>query len=185
MCYTDGSKVDPSGENDTLAEAEVAAVGAGLYCESTEEEFTIDPVGRRLCNTVFRGELAGIWSCLKTYLDVPKILNFIDSANCLHAISNIIFRPWTLKYHKHRQLLQDILDMLRYRDEKGFTTVLAKIAAHRNVWGNETADKLAKRATQELENCDIKVDVGAYSLPSRHWPYKLVGREQFFLSDLG
>lgn len=79
----------------------------------------------------------------------------------------------------------DILRLLRERSAKGFETVLAKVRAHKNIWGNERADELAKAAAQSPGTCDICCNVGVGSLPAECWPFKLIGEERFYLSDLG
>lgn len=167
----------PAGESGS-------ATGAGFYCEDTDEEHTVNPMGIGLTNTVYRAELAGIWGWLTRYIESPKIFNLSDSLNSLRAVSNCVHRPWTLYFHKHKELIFDILRLLRDRSDRGFQTVLAKVRAHSNIWGNEKADELAKAAAHSPSICDIQCNVGVGSIPAKYWPYKVEGEEKYYLSNL-
>lgn len=63
-------------EGAVSTDAATSATGAGFFCEDNGEEYTVNPMGLGLTNTVFRAELAGIWGWLTTYRDIPKIMDF-------------------------------------------------------------------------------------------------------------
>ena len=49
-------------------------------------------------------------------------------------------------------LINAIIDLIRYRDEKGLHTTLRKIRAHSNIRGNDLADQTAKRVVSNFDD---------------------------------
>jgi hypothetical protein len=66
-----------------------------------------------------------------------------DCLDGIYLIRRMLFRPETVKNHKHRVILQEIAHMILTRPDP---ISIHKVRAHSGVAGNEAADKLAQDA---------------------------------------
>ena len=56
-----------------------------------------------------------------------------DSLTSIHQLSRMLRSPATMRIHRHRVLLQDILIHLRDRANKGASTTIQKTHAHKGI----------------------------------------------------
>ena len=66
-----------------------------------------------------------------------------DSLNAIQLLKRTLYRPESIRNHKHRTVLGDIVHMLLTRTAG---TSIYKVRAHSGISGNDAVDRLAKRA---------------------------------------
>ena len=111
IAYTDGSCTTvrlPQGRGT------YTSIGAGLYLPSRANdgqttEYTINPRGEGPTKTINRAELAGIWGALSE----NQTLIATDSATSIAQIRKILLHPMELRNHKHTDLLEEIVGLIR------------------------------------------------------------------------
>jgi ribonuclease HI len=67
-------------------------------------------------------------------------------------IRGMMDAPWTLNESKHNDLLQNIVNALYARSEKGGKTHMYKVRSHTGVVGNEVADEAAGKVAKNPTN---------------------------------
>ena len=75
-----------------------------------------------------------------------------------------------LQDNKHRELLEEIVNILIERSEANLRTTIGKVKAHIGIHGNEQADKGAVRASRLETGHDITVDIGRHPYVDHYWP---------------
>ena len=100
--------------------------------------------GQGATNTINRAELLAILQAVQS--TTGDVIIATDSACSLSQIHNSIMSPKRMAFHKHKHLLQAILQALA--SHVGDVT-LCKVKAHIGVIGNEVADYHAKQAATE------------------------------------
>ena len=93
-----------------------------------------------------------------------------DSMTSLHLIRKAIRSPMRLQDNKHRELLEEIVNILIERSEANLRTTIGKVKAHIGIHGNEQADKGAVRASRLETGHDITVDIGRHPYVDHYWP---------------
>ena len=150
FAYTDGSKLDKPPTGTGLGAAVHLPPGA---TPDNEEEQTvpIDPAGGHE-GTINRAELAAIWTAL------TKRARHIatDSQGSIFQIQKMLHRPHDLKEHRHKGLLQSIVDLITQCPSP---VTLYKVKAHMGIEGNEKADAMAKRVARGCELEGLVSDV--------------------------
>jgi ribonuclease HI len=156
IAYTDGSRTEVT----TADGGTIVRCGAGLWVPnpkpgraSGEQQFTIDPAGKGATNTINRAELAGIWGALQKGQHTIAT----DSASSICQIRKALLQPMALKHHKHADLLEDIIRMVRASPHH---IRLLKVKGHNGIIGNGRADSVAKKAGAMQAGHDIRVEAG-------------------------
>ena len=142
VVYTDGScKKLPDG-TQTIGAAIFFPDTGGSTDEGHPVTITIDPCGHGPTLTINRAELSGIHQALLSeHSSTAQTLHvYTDSSCSLYLIQRILNSPWTVRDSKHFLLLNDILDALRARAERGQRTCFHKVRSHIGIGGNEMAD---------------------------------------------
>jgi ribonuclease HI len=166
--YTDGSqRTVPAGPDDI----ERVALGSGLYVPSqpTEDEqrIGIQAQTRSRHNTAYRAELIGILGALKQ--GYGQIMT--DSVNSIHSIKAAVCYPAKIRFHRHRNLLEEIRAAVLALEGE---VKLVKVRGHAGVPGNEYADDIATtvaisgQATMDLS------EVESNFRPTSMWPMQKV-----------
>jgi hypothetical protein len=78
---------------------------------------------------------------------------FTDSLCSLYQIRAAILRPHSLTFSKHKDLLANIVALLRTRSTSGLATNLVKVPGHAGVHGNDVADFWARMAVADRAAC--------------------------------
>jgi ribonuclease HI len=166
ITYTDGSLREGA--------AGGKVVGAGTYCPTTAMEVLIDMRGAPE-PSINLAELAGIQHAIQQ----GATLLATDSLTSMYQIHRQLHRPQDHQYHRHRTLLQDIVDAIT---ESAVPINIMKVKSHTGIVGNEVADRLAGQAAllgerdAHTENIDNSTrDVSTYNDPGRSrtnmfWP---------------
>ncbi len=131
LVYTDGSKSKTS-------------VTAAVYFAARQTVRMMRVAGHPgQLNTALRGELAGIHEALHhTARDLPITL-LTDSLTSIHLINATMYRCESQKTHKHRHIINQIVQRLATRTA---ATTVYKVRAHIGVMGNTKADAAAEQA---------------------------------------
>ena len=164
FAYTDGSqkKIPIAGAEDQ----EVTVIGSGLYAPATNDRPETKIRIRAKTpghNTAYRAELIAILGALKE--GYHQILT--DSVNSIHAIKSTIHYPATTRFHRHRNLLQEIKAAIMAA--AGPTSIM-KIRAHAGIPGNEWADDLAAQAAV-LDQAELDLsEIDSNDRPQGLWP---------------
>ena len=150
--YTDGSCIQ--------TEKEGQKIGAGVImleqrAKAVSLKLLVDPRGRDLTNTITRAELAAIQAALSTVPHTQDIHILTDSLASIYMLGNKIYKPEKQFGHCSKDILQDIVDLIRSRGVEGSKTTIGKIKAHTGCIGNEMADQAAKAAALGVMRSDI------------------------------
>jgi ribonuclease HI len=170
IAYTDGSLIKVRNEEGKAT----TAMGAGLYIPSREgtdkqSRFTIDPAGTGPTNTINRAELAGIWGAIQQ----GETVIATDSACSIAQLQTALLNPMRHRNHKHSEVLQSIISLVRDRPPSHTLTIL-KVKAHNELVGNEIADLVAKQATEAGREHDLTFDTPATpSYVNDYWLFHL------------
>jgi ribonuclease HI len=162
--YTDGSLT-----KEGRGASAITRTGAAVYFPDrktgTDGRTTkINPGPSGYTNTINRAELVAI----KQYLEETRDCQqhrwvATDSATAIRMISKAVTSPQDLTEHKHRELLEDIIEALRKRK---YPLVIYKVKSHTGITGNEIADQAAKLAATSP---DTSVNVGAEPHREGYW----------------
>jgi len=168
--YNDARQIYTDGSCLSDASGKTTGVGAGVYIPSTGERITVDPCGKGPTNTIMRAELSAIHAALEHSAGPDNVMIITDSEAALDGIRNMMQRPSHMCAHLHRDLLKDIVALLKSRSSQGRHTTMARVKAHSGVAGNEEADKIAKRAASTTQR-DRMVSVGNDPFADRYWAH--------------
>ena len=155
-------------------------IGSGIYVPQgrwSEDEIKIplDPAGEGCTKTINRAELAPIHYVLEQNLgDVIAS----DSACSLYQIARYIRNPMSMQRHKHKHLLEAIVQLVR---RNGRPVQLIKVKAHTGIVGNEIADEIAKQASGMIsEGASIPTCAASGCTPyyNMHWPTQVTAVAQ-------
>jgi len=123
-----------------------------------------------------RAELVAIHAALTTFSTHDWIGIFTDSLASLQAIGHYHTNPGTTSaehYHHHKLLLDSITDLLETRRRSGLITILHKIRAHTNIWGNALVDAAAKLAVAHYDTLPPtqtrRVETGEIAPRPHYW----------------
>ena len=164
--YTDGSCIKyPDGRQ---------SIGAAIYFPADGDDghdstITINPRGKGPTLTINRAELSGIRQAITHSVSANTLHIYTDSSCSLHLIRRILNRPWTLRDSKHFAILNDTLEALKDRADRGQTTHFHKVRSHTGVAGNEMADKGAVRAAKDPTSVDVEEDSNNAPYDTRVW----------------
>jgi len=136
--YTDGSYMN-------------GTAGAGIHIPENAE-FGREPTTKSYTfegdQTINRAELIAIHQAVIVaieHISEPTTVNiFTDSLTSIYQLLRWKTQPNTQKYHNHRHILADILQLMH--ENPRITFNLRKVRAHTGITGNEMADYAAKRA---------------------------------------
>ena len=137
---------------------------------ATKLKLLVDPRGRALTYTMTRAELAAIQAALTTSPPAHNIHILTDSLASIYMISNKIYKPSKQFGHCSKDILQDIVDLIRIRGTEGGKTTIGKIKAHIGYIGNEMADQAAKAATLGLEDINFVCPTNSDPMQGLIWP---------------
>jgi ribonuclease HI len=163
LAYTDGSqKTIPLGQEGQ----QTTVIGSGLYVPATNtapEQLIGIRANSPGHNTAYRAELIGILGAFRQ--GNSRIMT--DSVNSIHAIKATMHYPMRIRFHRHRNLLEEIRAAILALDEQA---MLIKIRGHAGIPGNEMADDIAARvATMDMAEMDLS-DVHSNDRPHGLWP---------------
>jgi ribonuclease HI len=144
--YTDGSYIPPKPQEHKKP-SDIA--GYSIYKKEKNIKSTYKLLGLQ---NILRAELTAIYDTIKlTNANTEPTYIFTDSLNSIYLI-NTQLRHLTLQNnHLDKLLLQEIT---KYKKNKQSPLSIYKVRAHKNILGNEEADKLVKKGT-ELEIVSI------------------------------
>jgi len=171
LVYTDGSQQTlPLGPFET----DIVVLGSGLYIpeslEREEQRVGIRSNSRGKHNTAYRAELIAILGALR--LGHHKIMT--DSVNSIHAIRAAIYYPMRVRFHRHKNILEEIKTAIQALDGE---VMLIKVRGHAGIPGNEHADDIASSvATTGRADMDLSM-VDSNTRPLSIWPYQKVWKE--------
>jgi len=127
MCYVDGSK-----QERQEGEVTTTVTGSGLYAPQTpdhpELKLRINPGGVQDSETINRAELAPMLVAIQ---EGSRHTIASDSLSSLYQVKKMLHRPYRMKYHKHRRLVEAILDAVRHSPQE--TITLVKVKAHSGI----------------------------------------------------
>ena len=122
-----------------------------VYVPTEDRMYTIDPQGRDETNTINRAELAGILSALRDIIPLQQTTHiFSDSLCSLLQINKFLLQPAQLRFHNHKEMVQEIANILIKRAEVGGETYLHKVKGHSGITGNDKADEAAEQARRNV-----------------------------------
>ena len=165
--YTDGSCIQTDKEGQKI--------GAGVIMLEQRSKVArlkllVDPRGKDLTNTITRAELAAIQAALSTVPPTQDIHILTDSLAAIYMLGNKIYRPAKQLGHCSKDILQDIVDLIRSRGLEGSKTTIGKIKAHIGCVGNEMADQAAKSAALGLEDINFECPTDPDPMRGLIWP---------------
>jgi ribonuclease HI len=165
IIYTDGSCVEK--ENGTHA------LGAGVCRPNCQIDTAhVLPCGVGPTNTINRAELCAIYHAVKHTCQFNRDETIATDSLCsLHMINRGIRRPHTLRHSKHRELVTGIVQCVKQRATRGYTTRFIKVKSHTGIEGNEMADAIAKKAV-DIFFQDIsahEVSIGRHPYATMFW----------------
>jgi hypothetical protein len=128
LVYTDGSQqkvvVGPE-------DKEVTVLGSALYVPATqgaaEQRIGINATSTGRHNTAYRAELIGILGAFRQ--GHHKVMT--DNVNSIHAIQAALFYPAKIRYHRHRNILEEIKAALLALDGEA---MLIKVRSCGHTW---------------------------------------------------
>jgi ribonuclease HI len=101
---------------------------------------------------ILRIELTAIYDTIKlSTTNTEPIYIFIDSLNSIYLINARLRHPTSQNNHPDKLLLQEITNHIK---DKTSPLYIHNARAHKNILGNEEADKLAKKGA-ELKTISI------------------------------
>jgi ribonuclease HI len=142
MAYTDGSqkKLKIPGTDDQ----EITVIGSGIYIPATPDT-EAQHIGVKATqnghNTAYRAELIAILAALRQ--GHPSIMT--DSVNSIHAIRATLHRPATIRFHRHKAVLDEIKAAIM---AMGKPIQIIKIRGHAGIPGNEYAERHSRQGCQ-------------------------------------
>ena len=165
--YTDGSCIKyPDGRQ---------SIGAAIFFPTEGDgpgtTITVNPRGKGPTLTINRAELSGIHQAIvhSESASSHALHIYTDSSCSLHLLTRIINSPWTLRDSKHFLLLNEILEALKSRAERGTHTHFHKVRSHIGVAGNEMADKGAGRAAKDPLSAMVTEESDNAPYDTRAW----------------
>ena len=170
--YTDGSVTKVRSDEGR------PGIGAGLYIPNQNSGIE---TGRQIGieardvsgpdNTAYRAELVAIMAALAE--GHGHIMT--DCLNAVHAVRNAVMDPEALKFHRHGQLLSEIVRLASLRPTG---MKLIKIKGHSGIPGNEYADDIAGLVATGTEPPEIILDnAQSNNRDQQYWPKKREWRE--------
>lgn len=146
IIYTDGSKIEDN-----------IATGSAFYVDNLETGFYMSL--HRYCNN-FTAEACAIAKALewtKLHKIDKDILLLTDSLSTIKAIINNRITSYVNDYLLEIKSWYFELQNADFRTGKN--VVIGWIPAHKGIYGNEKADELAKIATEEAPNLELKAPI--------------------------
>ena len=176
LVYTDGSQRKAEGREGR----KTVTLGSGLYVPATasqaERFISIQAAAPTRHNTAYRAELIAILGALK--LGYSQIMT--DSVNSIYSIKAAIYYPANTRFHRHKNLLEEIKAAALATGED---VMLIKVRGHAGIPGNEHADDIATTvaATGQAE-VDLST-VESNSRPLQVWPVQKTWEEDELSQD--
>lgn len=176
--YTDGSQckieIGPEGR-------ETVRLGSAVYVPPSDAEdakhIGIQATAPTRHNTAYRAELIAILAAVR--MGHNRIMT--DSVNSIHAIKAAINYPAKIRYHRHKNLLDNIKAAIMELEGQ---VQLVKVRGHAGIPGNEFADDIAN-AVAKSGQADMDFSMEASnSRPSQVWPMQSIWEEDE-LSETG
>ncbi|GBN70030.1 hypothetical protein AVEN_212119-2-1, partial [Araneus ventricosus] len=158
--FTDGSKSD-------------GHVGCGVV-------FPSDTLSYRLhnCCSVFTAELVAIFCALQEISPSSqrKFIIYTDSMSALESLSH-----YDNRIHP---VALEILSVLKFLRNKGFSIIFCWVPSHVGISGNETADVIARFASDFLQRalsyCDIKKSLVSHLMSAWQQKWNLLTRNKLY-----
>lgn len=155
IIYTDGSKKVNS-----------KSVGIGIVIEEQEIAYNIS-IDKN--SSIFTAEAMAIKMALDCIIDLKEnkdILVLIDSQSvCKRIASNRIERNQNNNIVTIRERIDTYIKNNKRQENKVVKIIIGWVPGHKDIKGNEIAEKLAKEASEKI--ADIRIEV-----PSKDWHYK-------------
>ena len=95
-------------------------------------------------HTINRAELAAITLALEANKHDHTLSILTDSAFSINTIRKYAIDPLSFNHHPHKELLQLADNIIRTRDNMGYTTHIGKVKSHTGVTHNEEAYAAAR-----------------------------------------
>jgi hypothetical protein len=103
-----------------------------------------------------------------------------DSVNSIHAIRATIHRPATIRFHRHRAVLEEIRAAIL---AMGQPIHIIKIRGHAGIPGNEYADDIAGRVARTDQAAMDLSEVASNHRPEQLWPTQRGWKEDHMTGD--
>jgi ribonuclease HI len=95
-------------------------------------------------HTINRAELAVIALALEANKNDHTLSILTDSAFSINTIRKYAIEPLCFNHHPHKDLIQLADDIIRARDNMGYSTHVGKVKSHTGVTHNDEADAAAR-----------------------------------------
>jgi ribonuclease HI len=165
--FTDGSFTPPKPEApDELSDI----AGYGIYNKEKNIKIALKLPGLQ---NILRAELIAIHDTFKiTATDIEPTYIFTDNLNSIYLINTHLKHPTSHNNHPDKLLLQEITHHIQNR-----TVVLYihKVKAHKDIAGNEEADRLAKIGAKEEDIPITEAHHNAHISP--YWLHRAIPKQ--------
>ena len=142
--YTDGSLVTGN-----------PILGASIVNPKTQTTTHIEIKSQPERHTINRAELAAITLALKANKNNHTLSILTDSAFSINTIRKYAIDPLSFDHHPHKELLHLADDIIRTRDNSGYSTHIGKVKSHTGVTHNDEADTAARGVVDGQKTPDI------------------------------